>query len=168
MQKSLKSFVERDALTGLLNRRYGNMAFVDVSKNAENTGETYSVCLCDIDFFKKVNDTYGHDAGDLVLKAVANVISNHMVGKGYSVRWGGEEFLMILPNCSIKEAEGFFEALLDEIRNHEFMWNDTRVPVTMTAGAVESKKDEAPDETINRADRLLYDGKKTGRNRLVI
>ncbi|MBP3337835.1 MAG: diguanylate cyclase [Lachnospiraceae bacterium] len=167
MQKSLKSFVERDALTGLLNRRYGNMAFVDVSKNAENTGETYSVCLCDIDFFKKVNDTYGHDAGDLVLKAVANVISNHMVGKGYSVRWGGEEFLLVFKGISEDTAKYILEGMIEEIREMEVVDGDNIIKVTMTFGLVEKTDDIPAEEIINKADELLYYGKSHGRNQIV-
>lgn len=165
LRYNLRELVERDPLTTLLNRRSGRRAIDELIKK----GTGYTASMADIDYFKKINDTYGHACGDMVLKEISALIRKQAEEKGGFVsRWGGEEFLMILPNCSIKEAEGFFEALLDEIRNHEFMWNDTRVPVTMTAGAVESRTDESPDETINRADRLLYDGKKTGRNRLVI
>lgn len=167
MQKSLRSFVERDALTGLINRRYGELAFNEVSSKAEKTGEKYCVCLCDIDFFKRVNDTYGHDAGDLVLKAVAEVLGNHMAGKGYAIRWGGEEFLLIFRGVNEDTAKFILEGLLEEIRELEVKDGYNTIKVTMTFGVVEKNDDIDKADIINKADELLYYGKSNGRNRIV-
>lgn len=167
MQKSLREFVERDALTGLLNRRYGQIAFKDVSQCFEKTGEKYSVALGDIDFFKKVNDTYGHDAGDEVLKAVASVLGNNMTGKGYAIRWGGEEFLLIFRGASEETAKYILEEILDQIREMIVVCDEIQIKVTMTFGVVEKTEDVKNEDIINRADELLYYGKSNGRNRIV-
>ncbi len=167
MQKSLKEFVERDALTGLLNRRYGHAAFKEVSQYSEKTGEKYSIALGDIDFFKKVNDTYGHDAGDEVLKAVANVLSSNMVGKGYASRWGGEEFLLIFKGCSEDASAYVLENILNQIREMIVSYEDVEIKVTMTFGLVEKNDDILDKDIINKADDLLYFGKSNGRNRIV-
>ncbi len=167
MQKSLREFVERDALTGLLNRRYGQMAFDEVSATAEKTGEKYSVALGDIDFFKKVNDTYGHDAGDEVLKAVAEVLGNNLTGKGYAIRWGGEEFLLLFRGASEETAGYILEEALNQIREMVVSYEDKDIKVTMTFGVVEKTDNITDEDIINRADELLYYGKSNGRNRIV-
>lgn len=167
MQRSLKSFVEKDALTGLTNRRYGQRAFDEISANSEKTGEQYSVSLGDIDFFKKVNDTYGHDAGDLVLKAVADVLGKHMAGKGYAIRWGGEEFLLIFRGIGEETAYFIIEGILEEIREMEIKDGENIIKVTMTFGVIEKDDNIKDSEIINMADELLYAGKTGGRNRIV-
>ena len=167
MQRSLRSFVEKDALTGLTNRRYGQRAFDDISANAEKTGEKYSVSLGDIDFFKKVNDTYGHDTGDFVLKAVADVLGRHMAGKGCAIRWGGEEFLLIFRGTGEETAYFILEGILEEIREMEIKDGNNIIKVTMTFGVIEKDDNIMDSEIINMADDLLYAGKTGGRNRIV-
>ncbi len=116
MQKSLHSLIEKDALTELYNRRLANRRLNKIIKDEREIGTSYCVALCDIDFFKKVNDTYGHDMGDVVLKEVAKVLRTHMVGNGFAARWGGEEFLLIFTNMNIKAAYLILQKMLDEIR----------------------------------------------------
>ncbi len=167
MQKSLKSFVEKDALTGLINRRYGELAFKEIADKYESNGEKYSVALGDIDFFKRVNDTYGHDAGDTVLKAVADVLGKHMAGKGYAIRWGGEEFMLIFRGIG-EEAAGFIiDGVLEEVRDMEIKDEHNTIKVTMTFGVIEKTDDIPNEEIINKADELMYYGKSNGRNRIV-
>lgn len=164
MQKSLKDFVEKDGLTGLLNRRYGQKAYDEVHKKSEETGEIYSVALGDIDFFKKVNDTYGHDSGDMVLKEVSKVLVNHMAGKGHAVRWGGEEFLLIFRGIGCNDAYEILESILKEIRRLNIETDSGNIKVTMTFGVIGKTEDS---NIINEADKLLYYGKESGRNRIV-
>ncbi len=116
MQKSLHILVEKDALTELFNRRLANRRLQKIIKEEADFGVPYSVALCDIDFFKKVNDTYGHDMGDVVLKEVAKVLRTNMVGNGFAARWGGEEFLLIFTNMNIKSAFMVAQKILGEIR----------------------------------------------------
>lgn len=164
LRYSLRDLVERDPLTSLLNRRSCRKAIDRLL--AQNKG--YTVAMADIDYFKKINDGYGHACGDMVLKELSALIRERSEKqKGFASRWGGEEFLIILPETELSDARDFLEKLIIEIRDSEYMWEGKRVPVTVTVGAVEMKKGETPDETINRADHLLYAGKESGRNRLV-
>ena len=116
MQKSLHTLIEKDALTELFNRRLANKRLTKIIKDEKELGISYCVALCDIDFFKKVNDTYGHDMGDVVLKEVAKVLRIHMVGNGFAARWGGEEFLLVFTNMQIKSAHLVLQKMLTEIR----------------------------------------------------
>lgn len=116
MQKSLHKLIEMDALTELYNRRLANKRLAKCVKEEREAGVDFTVALCDIDFFKKVNDTYGHDMGDAVLKEVAKVLKTNMVGYGVASRWGGEEFLLIFDNSNIRSANLVVQKILDEIR----------------------------------------------------
>ena len=116
MQKSLHALIEKDALTELFNRRLANKKLARMVRDEKELGVEYCVALCDIDFFKKVNDTYGHEMGDVVLKEVAKVLRTHMVGKGFAARWGGEEFLLVFNNMGVKAAHLVAQKILDEIR----------------------------------------------------
>ena len=116
MQKSLHALIEKDALTELYNRRLANKRLNKIIRDEKEIGTTYCVAICDIDFFKKVNDTYGHDMGDVVLKEVAKVLRTQMVGNGFAARWGGEEFLLVFTNMSIKAAYLVLQKTLEEIR----------------------------------------------------
>lgn len=164
LRYNLRELVERDPLTSLFNRRSSRKAIDELIA----VGRGYTAAMADIDYFKKINDGFGHACGDYVLKELSALIREETESKkGFVSRWGGEEFLIILPNKGIKESREFLEGLLDKIRNTVFEWEGERIPVTVTAGAAEAKKGETPDDTINRADHLLYDGKKSGRNRVV-
>jgi len=116
MQKSLHALIEMDALTELFNRRLANKRLQKIIKDEAQLGTEYSVALCDIDFFKKVNDTYGHDMGDVVLKEVAKVLRTNMAGKGFAARWGGEEFLLVFTDTNIKSAYLITQKILSQIR----------------------------------------------------
>ena len=116
MQNSLHILVEKDALTELFNRRLANKRLEKAIKEEREMGINYCVALCDIDFFKKVNDNYGHDMGDAVLKEVAKVLKANMVGMGVASRWGGEEFLLIFNDMGIGTAYKITEKILNDIR----------------------------------------------------
>lgn len=163
VQASLKKLIERDALTGLYNRRSGQ---IRIQKQFEK-GEPFSVVMGDIDFFKKVNDTYGHDAGDEVLRQVARIISDGLVGKGYVARWGGEEFLMVLERMDAATAAGTIEGILDTIRNTVIESGEHIIKVTMSYGVVEGNFSDSIEYQIKRADKGLYYAKEHGRNQVV-
>lgn len=116
MQKSLHALIEKDALTELFNRRLANKKLEKMVKDEKELGVPFCVAICDIDFFKKVNDTYGHEMGDVVLKEVAKVLKANMVGNGFAARWGGEEFLLVFNNMNIKSAHLVAQKVLTEIR----------------------------------------------------
>lgn len=167
MQKSLRELIELDALTQLENRRSANHSVREMQKNLENENEKYALVLGDIDFFKKVNDTYGHDAGDAVLKRVAYILKNGMKGKGFAARWGGEEFLLGFKGYTVAKAAQETEDILDEIRKSVVECNDSSISVTMSFGVARGRKGASVDNIIKEADDKLYHAKSNGRNQVV-
>ncbi|MDY3790931.1 MAG: diguanylate cyclase [Oscillospiraceae bacterium] len=164
LRYNLRDLVERDPLTTLLNRRSCRKAIDKLLE--QNKG--YTAAMADIDHFKSINDGFGHACGDMVLKELSAMIKEETEKKkGFVSRWGGEEFLIILPGSGLNESKKFLEQILEMVRSAEYVWEGKRIPVTITIGAAEMINGEIPDETINRADHLLYDGKESGRNRLV-
>ncbi|MGN0480002.1 MAG: diguanylate cyclase, partial [Lachnospiraceae bacterium] len=167
MQKSIRVLVEEDELTHLNNRRFGEKRLKSIKKAAPNTGVDYALAMGDIDFFKKVNDNYGHDCGDMVLQNVARILKSSMNGKGFVIRWGGEEFLLAFEGINAETAAMHLENILDEIRKSVVVYNDIQVKVTMTFGVVEGNGTTNLDEMFKAADKLLYEGKQQGRNCIV-
>ncbi len=163
---SLKKLVERDPLTNLNNRRSGQIKFEQIRRTARKYGQTYCIAMGDIDFFKKVNDTYGHDAGDAVLKEVARILSDRMAGKGTVIRWGGEEFLFVIEEMSLPDARDFLWNILYAIRDTSVEFGDKVIKFTMSYGIVEGNTAISADSEITAADELLYYAKEHGRNRV--
>lgn len=166
MQNSFRELIEKDMLTGLNNRRCGDMELERIHKNAIENNYPFAVVLGDIDFFKKVNDTYGHAGGDTVLKSVASLLQKKMEGKGIVARWGGEEFLLVYENMDFRMVRQELEKLLHEIRETEIDYKGTNINITMTFGAVEGSGDKT-HELLKAADDKLYLGKEHGRNCIV-
>ena len=153
-----------DRLTGLFNRRFA-MDYLEGLEKDPSVGAV-SVSIGDIDFFKKVNDTYGHDAGDAVLKTVAEKLKNCSETVVVS-RWGGEEFLIIFPGKNGDEAFSVLEDLRNEVEHTTILVGDTEIRVTMTFGLTEYDFNGNMDATVKEADEKLYTGKTGGRNRVV-
>lgn len=166
MRNSLRNLVEKDALTALYNRRYSNERLKTISRKSTDSGKPFSVSIGDIDFFKKVNDTYGHDAGDMVLVAVANTLKKFMKEKGFVARWGGEEFLIVFEKSDLTEAEKSLNELLEQIRAIEVPYGDTVIKVTMSYGVTTGYPDDI-EKTLKEADDRLYYAKQHGRNQVV-
>ncbi len=183
---SLRKMVQEDQLTSLFNRRVAYKNFDKTIRKYIYQGVKFCVALGDIDFFKKVNDTYGHDAGDRVLIEVAHTIKEFMQTRGYVIRWGGEEILMIFDkqNSKLEEVAAELEELLNKIRALDIMSDDQLIKVTMTMGVTEcspSDKEMADldkeelekwirkriDEYVVIVDEKLYYGKEHGRNQVV-
>ncbi len=167
MQGALKVLVEEDALTHLNNRHFGEKRLEAIRKDAPNKGACFALAIGDIDFFKRINDHYGHDCGDLVLQNIAAVLKNNMVNKGFVIRWGGEEFLLAFENSNAQLATKHLEMLLDEVRASFVSYGEEKVQVTMTFGVVEGNGTSDLDEMFKAADELLYSGKQQGRNRIM-
>lgn len=167
MQKSIRGSIETDALTGLYNRRHVFFAFSKIAEKAHETGMPFSVAFTDIDFFKKVNDTYGHNAGDEVLKAVAKQLKTAMQGKGVAARWGGEEFIMLFDKTNVEDSLPTLEEFLDNIRAMVVHTEDVDIKITMTIGITDGFSDDI-DAVIEAADNKLYYGKQHGRNQIVV
>lgn len=167
MQYSLRALLEQDVLTKLNNRRYADKRLKLLQGVADVKGVTFVVGIGDIDFFKSVNDTFGHDCGDIVLKTVAAILKKHMTGKGFAARWGGEEFLFIFENLKLQEAKEITEAMLEEIRQTNVVYEGQTIQVTMTFGLTQGGVGTNSNELLQRADFLLYEGKNNGRNQIV-
>lgn len=163
MRSDLQKLIEMDALTSLYNRRSGNNMLQAITDKKEQ----FTMVMCDIDWFKKINDNYGHDAGDCVLVGVSDMIRNNVGDSGFACRWGGEEFLLVY-STGFEQAREKVEALQKTIREYEFAYEDSVIKVTMTFGIEESDLTEDYEQIIKRADEKLYVGKNNGRNQIVV
>ena len=165
MAKAIQTLVEYDALTGLNNRRYADKKLAEIRIRAVELGIKYCVCISDIDFFKKVNDTFGHEMGDEVLRRVAEKLKAGMVGKGIAARWGGEEFLLIFDGRELDIARRELELIMNEVRT---IWvPDSDRQITMSFGLTALQPGEDIDDALKRADDNLYQAKEGGRNQIV-
>lgn len=166
MQESIRRQVELDELTQLYNRRYGDKCLQQMCKRMQESGIEYCVAIGDIDFFKKVNDRYGHEAGDVVLTKVARILREKIMSKGYVCRWGGEEFLIVLEDCEQEQAKQILQDVLDVLRGQSIECQGQNICVTMSVGVVQVASDEKIDDILRRADKKLYDAKAGGRDRI--
>ena len=161
----LKKEASTDRLTGLNNRRMAEEYLARLKK--DNNTASVSVAMGDIDFFKKVNDTYGHDAGDEVLKAVAKTMVDNCRNTAFISRWGGEEFLLIFPDCNGDQAFIVLERLRTKIQKEAIIVGDNNIKITMTFGLTEYNYNKDEELAIKEADEKLYMGKSNGRNQVV-
>lgn len=166
MQCALRELIERDSLTGLYNRHYGEIWLRKVIDGAKERNSAFSVAIADIDFFKKFNDNYGHDCGDLVLRKVSNILKKNMKKQGCAARWGGEEFLLVFSDKGLEEALVEAEMISEKIRKLRISYGDKELGVTVTIGIIEGNPNRTMDELIKAADQALYEGKESGRDRV--
>lgn len=159
-----------DGLTGLNNRRYLDNHLKILFDRAAVRGRPISICMTDIDRFKLVNDTYGHDVGDEILREFAARIRSTVRGADLACRYGGEEFVVVMPDTSMELATSVAERLRAIIEDKPFHVRsiDRELSITASLGiATSSGAFGAPDELLKQADRALYEAKHTGRNRVV-
>lgn len=166
MQRSLRNLIVKDSLTDLYNRRYCNQNLKNISEQYIKTGEPYTLAIADIDFFKKVNDTYGHIASDEVLVSVAQIMKKSMAGKGFAARWGGEEFLLVYTGCDMETTLTYLEMLVEAIREMRVEYDDKAIKITISIGVATGNGDSV-DKVLCTADDRLYHAKKEGRDRVV-
>lgn len=164
----LISLSQYDFLTELPNRRYFNIKLKELIFEHKRYGHNFYLAICDIDDFKYVNDTYGHDVGDKVLKMVSSTLRHNVRVTDFVARWGGEEFVILLTHTdnisSVKAIEKLRVLIKKSFLNLD---KDTNIEITMTFG-ITLFKDEDDEETIlKRADNLLRQGKNNGKNRVV-
>ncbi|GAB6072389.1 GGDEF domain-containing protein [Venenivibrio stagnispumantis] len=157
-----------DPLTGVLTRRNLEPILLKHIEIANLTKTPISIIMVDIDHFKKINDTYGHIVGDIVLKEVANTLKSNIRKSDYIFRYGGEEFLILLPHTTKEEAINIAEKLRKEIKNNVIKYEDKEIKVTASFG-VEEIKDTTKTikDLLNQADINLYKAKTSGRDRVV-
>ncbi len=158
----LYNLASRDPLTGFYNRRKMH----EFLYKAAESGETFSLIMSDIDDFKHFNDAYGHDCGDLALKAVAQVCRDCLPKEGRICRWGGEEFLMLVSMPADKAAEEA-EKIRSAVESRQLRFNDRDIRVTLTLGVSQYDPESTVDKAITAADKKLYEGKGKGKNCVV-
>jgi diguanylate cyclase (GGDEF)-like protein len=159
-----------DQLTGIYNRRYMDGNLKKIIKFHSRTGSSLSVLMIDIDYFKKYNDTYGHDAGDVCLRAVASALSQCVIREGdFVARYGGEEFAAVLPNTDKDGADVVALKMLEKVRElnipHETSGIEDYVTVSIGGTACIVNHLQHGSDYIKSADKALYESKKNGRNR---
>jgi diguanylate cyclase (GGDEF)-like protein len=157
---------QTDELTGLSNRRDMQYRLNQEFSRYQRSGHHFSIALIDLDLFKRVNDDYGHDAGDQVLKDFSELTRSVIRQTDIAARWGGEEFLILLPDTSLLQALTLAERLRLEVDRHPFSFGDTPIPVTISAGICSIAKAGSVNELLKQADLHLYSAKKSGRNRI--
>ncbi len=156
-----------DPLTGLHNRRGMTEALNSEALRSNRSGRAFSLILADIDHFKDFNDHHGHECGDLVLRHVSNVFRGAVREVDQIARWGGEEFLLLVPETGVEGALGLAERLRRAVAESHMLWQREEVKVTVTVGVAEHVGSGNAERTISQADEALYRGKEEGRNRVV-
>jgi diguanylate cyclase (GGDEF)-like protein len=168
-RNSLQSELHQDPLTRVANRRYFDARWRKEFSQAIQQKSQLSLLLIDIDFFKKINDQYGHTKGDEALKVVGQVISNNIRPTDVVARWGGEEFVVILPETSPNEAAVAAERIRQKIEASDWAKCGFSEPVTVSLGIGSyPQHGENQSEIYEAADRALYESKRSGRNRFTI
>ncbi|MGV3581137.1 MAG: GGDEF domain-containing protein [Methylophilus sp.] len=163
----LSETVRLDQLTGVLNRRGLDEAFTAEVSRFNRGGGSLSVALLDIDNFKNLNDTYGHQVGDTALKHLADVVKKTIRPTDIVTRLGGEEFVILLPDTNIEEAVITMTRLQRTLTKEYFLGNNERLLITFSAGIALYKKDEEQPDVLGRADQAMYLAKRMGKNRVM-
>jgi diguanylate cyclase (GGDEF)-like protein/PAS domain S-box-containing protein len=168
MEDRLVILATTDPLTGAHNRRAGEAGLADAFKQWNRYGRRFAVAMVDIDHFKSVNDKWGHDFGDAVLVSLTRVFHDKLRDKDLVIRWGGEEFLLLLPDTNRDVAATAAERVRSAIETAEIAHGAERIKVTASIGiAMVTEGDDAADDPVKRADQALYAAKRGGRNRII-
>ncbi|MGM0623601.1 MAG: diguanylate cyclase [Campylobacterota bacterium] len=169
LEKALKKEQMRsntDKLTGLPNKRAYDNKIEELEAEFKRYGKDYSIVLFDIDKFKHINDTYGHDAGDIILSSIAKIFIKLKRETDTIARFGGEEFVALLPFTTAQNAAIFAGKLKDAVQNSKFMYRGSPIPVTMSGGVANRSDVTDPNQLFKKADNLLYKAKNSGRNNI--
>jgi diguanylate cyclase (GGDEF)-like protein len=166
-ERRMELLASTDMLTHLPNRRKMREMLEIELKRRERTGRPFAIVLTDIDYFKRLNDEFGHDCGDYVLRTVASQLRSTLREHDAIARWGGEEFLALLPECSVEGGVDAAERMRASIEHTALCFCGNDLNVTMTFGVAVCDREETVDACITRADLALYEGKRQGRNRVM-
>jgi len=164
LSKRLEEASYKDPLTNIYNRRGIHKEIENLCQHYNTEKNNFSLMICDIDYFKNINDNHGHLAGDEVLKKVVNEINNVIRKNDILGRWGGEEFLVLLPNATIEGAYEVAEKIRDSIENTSFKYNDNILALTISIGIAEKNEKIPIEDVIKKADEHMYMAKNEGRN----
>lgn len=161
--QSLQSQADHDTLTRLFTRSY----LIKHFHRVEEKGMPFSIVMCDIDNFKKINDTYGHNCGDYILESIAGIIGNYSPENSIVTRWGGEEFILLLEDCDITKSRPLVEKIREKVAETKFVYKESHLHVTMTFGISTSMEQRDLTGLVELADNRMYVGKQNGKNRVV-
>jgi diguanylate cyclase (GGDEF)-like protein len=153
-----------DALTLLGNRRAFDAEIGELFADYRRSGKRFALAMLDLDKFKRLNDTYGHQAGDEVLRTTARVVRRSIGDKDRALRYGGEEFAVLFPLSNVAEVQQALRRIRQCVEKTSFLFQDQKMPVTVSVGAAEAGDDTTVAELIQRADAALYQSKEAGRN----
>jgi len=155
-----------DGLTQIHNKRYLYEALEREITRARRHDRALALLLFDIDYFKRINDHYGHLAGDHVLRELADAVKLRIRRDEVFARYGGEEFVIVLPETTLEGAQALAESIRAKVEEHDFTFQNERIAVTISIGCAVLIGDEAANDLIRRADEMLYEAKRSGRNRV--
>lgn len=167
LHEQLEYLAKHDPLTGLMDRRRTLDIFAEVAAHKKVDGTEYGICIFDIDDFKKVNDTWGHGAGDFILQSFTRAIWDLLPNPIKIGRWGGEEFVIIFPTID-NNTIFLLEDVRRQIVKNPVIFEGNTIPITATFGMSSSRNAGSPMEVLNDADAMLLTGKNSGKNRIVI
>lgn len=157
---------KEDFLTHVATKRALTNELERAEESYRRYGVGYSLCFFDIDYFKVVNDTYGHEAGDVILATIGKILNKYVRRVDFVGRFGGEEFLVILPNIDLVQAKNFANKIRKIIENFKFIYKKERINITVSAGISERSREPSMDATLEKADKNLYEAKHNGRNQI--
>ncbi len=164
----LSELVREDQLTGSLNRRGLDDVFERETQRSDRRGTPLCIAMLDLDNFKKLNDTYGHLAGDNALKHLVKIVKETLRTMDVIARFGGEEFLILLPETTVEAAANTMTRVQRELTKHFFLHDNEKVMITFSCGVALRKPNEDQTELVKRADEAMYKAKQTGKNRVVV
>ena len=168
LASNLHEMATKDALTGLANRRYLETNINPMLAGIKRRSSTMAILMCDMDFFKQVNDEYGHDVGDEVLKTLATILQEGVRASDVVIRYGGEEFLILLTDCEAEKATAVAEKIREAVEDQLFRVEDITIRKTLSIGvSIYPVDGDGFWECIKHADIALYQAKDTGRNKVV-
>ena len=165
-QRRIEEMAATDKLTGMLNRQAFDILMDKLMADSVRTPRPVSILMLDLDHFKWVNDQYGHAMGDRVLRRVAETLQHALRKSDIAVRWGDEEFLVVLDNCALDEARQIAEKIRERIAQTHVDVEGQPMVLSVSAGVSQLRGGEQPDQAIRRADSALYQAKDGGRNRV--
>ncbi len=161
MEKELRCLSVTDCLTNCYNRRFFMQKLEEEIERAKRNGNKFSLIMLDIDRFKSINDRFGHNAGDLVLKSMAEMIKNRIRKIDTLARWGGEEFVLLLPDTPVENAARLAEELRESLSRMDIQGVGR---VTASFGVAGYCPGDSVDSLVNKADNMMYEAKAAGRN----
>jgi len=164
----MSELVREDQLTGSLNRRGLDDVFERETARSDRRGTPLCIAMLDLDDFKRLNDTYGHLAGDAALKHLVKIVKDTLRSMDVIARFGGEEFLILLPETTVESAAATMTRLQRELTKHYFLHENDKVLITFSAGVALRSPNESQAALVKRADQAMYQAKQTGKNRVIV